>query len=91
MSEKTTETLDKLYLEWSQFTKAKTYRDIANEKRIAELEALVSSKGLAHQNRELREHIEALENDLSVMKLQNRYLRDRLLEKVKAEGEADET
>lgn len=25
----TTETLDKLYLEWSQFTKARTFREIA--------------------------------------------------------------
>jgi len=34
----TTEIMDKLFLELSQFTTAKTARDIANEKRIAELE-----------------------------------------------------
>jgi hypothetical protein len=29
-----TETLDKLYLEWSQFTKARTAREIAMEKAL---------------------------------------------------------
>jgi hypothetical protein len=31
-----TETLDRLFLEWSQFTEAKTARDLANERRITE-------------------------------------------------------
>ena len=39
--ERETATLDKLYLEWSQFTTAKTARDLENEKRITELEAEV--------------------------------------------------
>lgn len=33
----TTETLDKLYLEWSQFTKARTARELALEKIVAEI------------------------------------------------------
>ena len=32
-----TETLDKLYLEWSQFTEARTEREIARQERIDEL------------------------------------------------------
>ena len=32
--EMTTETLDKLYLEWSQFTKARTSREIAMENAL---------------------------------------------------------
>lgn len=39
-----TETLDKLYLEWSQFTKAKTERELNLEKRIKELELALSGK-----------------------------------------------
>lgn len=37
----TTETLDKLYLEWSQFTKAETAKEIALNKRIAALIAVL--------------------------------------------------
>jgi hypothetical protein len=33
-----TETLDKMYLEWSQFTSARTARELELQKRIAELE-----------------------------------------------------
>jgi|GEM_PF-5886926 len=32
-----TETLDKLYLEWSQFTKAKTGRELRLENKIREI------------------------------------------------------
>lgn len=32
-----TETLDKLYLEWSQFTKAKTGKELHLEQRIREI------------------------------------------------------
>lgn len=37
MTSKTTETLDKLYLEWSQFTGAKTARELKLEKQKQEL------------------------------------------------------
>ena len=45
MSDKTptTEIMDKLFLELSQFTTAKTARDIENNKRIAELEARIEA------------------------------------------------
>ncbi len=36
-----TETLDKLYLEWSQFTKAETSKEIALNKRVASLIAVL--------------------------------------------------
>ncbi|MDH0869718.1 hypothetical protein [Agrobacterium pusense] len=38
---KNTETLDKLYLEWSQFTKAETAKEIKLQKRIAALIAVL--------------------------------------------------
>ncbi|MGO4316673.1 hypothetical protein [Agrobacterium sp. MCAB5] len=38
---KNTETLDKLYLEWSQFTKAETSKEIKLQKRIADLIAVL--------------------------------------------------
>ncbi len=34
---RTTETLDRFYLEWSQFTRAKTCRELALEARVKEL------------------------------------------------------
>lgn len=37
----TTETLDKLYLEWSQFTKSETAKEIALVKRVAALIAVL--------------------------------------------------
>lgn len=39
-----TETLDRLYLEWSQFTQAKTWRDIAAEKALTEIAHSMSRK-----------------------------------------------
>ena len=42
MSEKRdTETLDRLYLEWSQFTTAKTFRDIALDRIISNCEEVL--------------------------------------------------
>lgn len=40
---KTTETLDKLYLEWSQFTYAKTRREIDLERQLQEARATIES------------------------------------------------
>ncbi|MBN7804862.1 hypothetical protein JZX86_05725 [Agrobacterium rosae] len=38
---KDTETLDKLYLEWSQFTRAETAKEIKLQKRVAALIAVL--------------------------------------------------
>lgn len=48
----TTETLDRLYLEWSNFTEARTARDLRNELRIQVLEAAIAP------------FVDVLENDI---------------------------
>ena len=43
MKQKTTETLDRLYLEWSQYTQARTHREIFAVKDAREIEELLKS------------------------------------------------
>lgn len=42
-----TETLDKIYLEWSQFATAKTGRELAFEAQLAEAQDALSGRGRA--------------------------------------------
>ena len=48
-------TLDMMYLEWSNFTSAKTAKDIANEKRITELQSRL--KAVEQENEGLSQNI----------------------------------
>ena len=43
---KQTETMDKLYLEWSQFTSARTAREIAYREKLQELLRKVTTTGV---------------------------------------------
>lgn len=46
MTECETETLDKLYLEWSQFTKARNHREIAVREQAKNLRAIIEGLGM---------------------------------------------
>lgn len=52
-----TENLDRLYLEWSQFTKARTARELALEAEVARL-----SEYIAFQERTLQSDVNKLKD-----------------------------
>lgn len=63
MGEKNTATLDRLYLEWSQFTKARTNREIEQARRIAYLEGKMDGDRLPLLGEidDLRKYVQYLE------------------------------
>lgn len=73
-----TETLDKLYLEWSQFTQAKTMKELALEAGLAAAQAEVEEWKLlsARETTVLTNECNRLRAESAALRVENQELRN---------------